>query len=107
MGITTYAVSIWKITKYEGKRRKTYNVRWKVDKQEFRVPFKTYALADSFRSELLVAAKKGEPFDTTTGRPLSALKADNTTDWFAFASEYAAIKWPDDVYLFTWRECRG
>jgi integrase len=94
MGITTYAVSIWKITKYEGKRRKTYNVRWKVDKQEFRVPFKTYALADSFRSELLVAAKKGEPFDTTTGRPLSALKADNTTDWFAFASEYAAIKWP-------------
>jgi hypothetical protein len=59
------------------------------------VPFKTYALADSFRSELLIAAKKGEPFDTTTGQPLSALKADHTTDWFAFAREYAAIKWPD------------
>ena len=95
MEITTYAVSIWKITKYEGRRRKTYNVRWKVGKQEFRVPFKTYALADSFRSELLIATKKGEPFDATTGRPLSALKADNNTDWFAFASEYAAIKWPD------------
>jgi hypothetical protein len=92
---TTYAVSIWKITTYEGKRRKTYNVRWKVGKEEFREPFKTHALADSFRSELITAAKKGEPFDTATGRPLSVLRANNNTDWFAFASEYVAIKWPD------------
>ncbi|MGH3692521.1 MAG: tyrosine-type recombinase/integrase [Pseudonocardiaceae bacterium] len=92
---TTYAVSIWKITEYEGKRRKTHNVRWKVGKQEFRVPFKTYALADSFRSELVTAAKKGEPFDTATGRPGSARRADTNTDWFTFAGEYVAIKWPD------------
>jgi integrase len=92
---TTYAVSIWNITVYEGKRRNTYNVRWKVGKQEFRVPFKTRALADSFRSELLVATKKGEPFDATTGQPVSALRNDNNTDWFTFASEYVTIKWPD------------
>jgi integrase len=91
---TTYAVSVWNTTVYEGKRRKTYNVRWKVGKQEFRVPFTTRALADSFRSELLVATKKGEPFDTTTGRPISTLRANNT-DWFTFAREYVTIKWPD------------
>ncbi len=59
------------------------------------MPFKTSALADSFRSELLVATKRGEPFDTTIGRPVSALRADNNTDWFTFAREYVAIKWPD------------
>lgn len=37
----------------------------------WRKGFRNAALADSFRSSLLTAARKGEPFSLTTGRPMS------------------------------------
>jgi hypothetical protein len=44
-------------------------VRWKVAKQRWKSTFKTAALADSFRSDLLAAARKGEPsISTLVGR---------------------------------------
>lgn len=60
---TTYDVSIWQIT--------TYYVRWKVGKGELRGSFNTRTLADSFRSELVTAARNGEPFELTSGLPVS------------------------------------
>lgn len=92
---TTYEVNIWKTTVYNGKRQTTYYVRWKVGKNEFRESFKTRALADSFRSELVTAARKGEPFDKATGRPASAVRAETQASWYAFAVDYASFKWDD------------
>lgn len=91
---TSFDVSVWSISTYDGKRGMTYTVRWKVGNRRFKESFKTRALADSFRSDLMTAARKGEPFDLATGRPVSALRTETNTAWFAFAADYAAIKWP-------------
>ena len=40
----------------------TYWVRWKVDGTLWKEAFRTVAQADSFRSALLTAARKGEAF---------------------------------------------
>jgi hypothetical protein len=86
----------WYLENNQVRRQEKKDLQCPMEGRQARVQgaIQDIALTDSFRSELLVAAKKGEPFNTTTGRSLSALKADNTTDWFTFASEYAAIKWP-------------
>jgi hypothetical protein len=68
---TTYAVNVWSIRENVGTTAKTYSVRWKVGSRRWKTTFKTAALADSFRSDLLSAARKGEAFDTSTGRPVS------------------------------------
>lgn len=91
---TTFDVRIWGIKVYRGKRKTTYYVRWRVAEQRFDEPFATSALADSFRSGLITAARKGEPFDLATGRPASAVQVHTNTTWFAFAADYAEIKWP-------------
>lgn len=85
--------AVWAIEIYQDKRGKTYKVRWKVGPRRFKESFKTRALADSFRSILIAAANKGEPFDLVTGRPVSILRATRDPDWFTFAAEYAEIKW--------------
>jgi integrase len=91
---TTYDVRVWGIKVYQGKRRKTYYVRWRVETHTFNEPFTTRALADSFRSDLISATKRGEPFDLATGRPASTVRVDTDITWFTFAADYAAIKWP-------------
>ena len=75
---TTYDVRIWSIQEKVGARGKSYVVRWRVAGRRWKATFKTAALADSFRSDLLAAARKGEAFDTTTGRPVSMLRAART-----------------------------
>lgn len=90
----TYDVRIWEITVYKGARVTTYKVRWKVGKQEWKEPFRTRALADSFRAELLSATRKGEAFDVETGRPISAARPMAELRWFAFACDYIDMKWP-------------
>jgi integrase len=91
---TTYDVRVWAISVYEGKRGNTYYVQWKVGPSRFKESFKTRALADSFRAELISATRKGEPFALEGGRPVSAHRTDTATDWFAFAADYVEIKWP-------------
>lgn len=96
----SYEVVVWSIALYAGKRRTTYYVRWKVGKQPFKKPFRTRAFADSFRSELITASRKGEPFDPASGLPMSTVRARTQSEksgarWFSFATEYAAEKWPD------------
>jgi integrase len=91
---TTYDVHVWAIEIYQGKRGKTYKARWKVGPRRFKESFKTRALADSFRSELVAATNRGEPFELASGRPVSALRPAKATDWFSFAATYVEIKWP-------------
>jgi hypothetical protein len=68
---TSYDVRIWKTEVCSGARRSTYTVRWTVGGKPWREPFKTVALADAFRSELVTVARKGEAFMIATGRPTS------------------------------------
>src|SRR4051794_37927743 len=62
---TTYDVRVHELHKrYDnGSRKPTrYVVRWAVDRRRKERGFKLSAQADSFRSELMTAARKGEPF---------------------------------------------
>jgi hypothetical protein len=90
---TTYDVRVWNIEVYKGKTTTSYLVWWRVAGRRFKERFKTRALADSYRSELLTAARKGEPFDVDTGRPLSMMRASQEIGWFEFACGYMDMKW--------------
>ncbi|MBS2966013.1 tyrosine-type recombinase/integrase [Actinocrinis puniceicyclus] len=95
-GDWSYKIQFWKTEVYKGKRKTTYYVRWKVDGRPFKEAFDTSALAESFRSDLTSAARRGEPFCTGTGRPASMLrKAATPVSWYEFACAYVDMKWPD------------
>jgi integrase len=91
--ITTYDVRVWKTEKYQGSRVTTYSVRWKVEERRWRKSFRTAAQAESFRAELLAATRKGEAFDTATGRPVSVTRSEKTVSWYDFACAYVDMKW--------------
>ena len=55
--------------------------------------FRTVAQADSFRSALLTAARKGEAFSLATGRPIAWERAEADISWYEFACAYADMKW--------------
>ena len=67
----TYNVRIYKTRIYKGVNVITYYVRWKVDGQEWTESFRNTAQAESFRSELVSVARKGEAFSVETGWPAS------------------------------------
>jgi integrase len=69
-------------------------VRWAVAEKRLKKAFRTKALADSFRSELVSAKRKGEAFTVETGLPLHLAKTEDTTSWFDFACRYVGMKWP-------------
>jgi hypothetical protein len=59
------------------------------------LPFTQDRLAESFRSELVTAARKGEAFDIETGLPVSQLRARRSNvSFFTLACQYADLKWP-------------
>jgi len=92
---TSYDVRIWKTEEYQGKTAKAYVVKWKVAGRRWKSRFRTVALAESFRSELMTAARKGEAFDTATGRPLYTTRRNApATSWYEFACAYMDMKWP-------------
>ena len=83
---------------YKGARVITHKVRWKTGHRPWKAGFRTAALADSFRSSLLTAARKGEPFSLSTGRPTSWQRDKEepqpSVSWYAFTLDYTAAKWP-------------
>ena len=68
---TTFDIRVYKTDVYKGARVTTYKVRWKTGHRLWKEGFRNAALADSFRSSLLTAARNGEPFSVRTGRPVS------------------------------------
>ena len=56
---TTYDVRVYKTEVYKGAQVTTYKVRWKTNRRLWKEGFRNAALADSFRSSLLTAARKG------------------------------------------------
>lgn len=67
---------------------------WKTDRRLWKEGFRHAALADSFRSSLLTAARKGEAFSLSTGRPVSWKRDESSLTWYALTIDYAAAKWP-------------
>lgn len=99
----TYDVRIWSIREHESKRangsakkpKKTYSLRWIVAGKTFSESFPNRALAESFRAELVTAARKGEAFDTLTGRPVSQRQeSESGSTWYQHALDYVTMKWP-------------
>ncbi|MGX9922009.1 site-specific integrase [Streptomyces sp. NPDC002248] len=71
-----------------------FQLRWLVAGREFSERFTTVTLADARRAELLTAARRGEPFDTDTGLPVSEVRARTSPTVFEAATDYARMKWP-------------
>jgi integrase len=94
MDETTYDVRVWKIETYKGAKVTTHKVRWKVADKSWKRPFRNKAQADSFRSAILTAAKKGEPFSIATGRPISWEREEDTITWYTHTLAYTDAKWP-------------
>jgi len=94
MDEATYNVRVYRIEVYKGARVTSYRVRWKAGHRLWREGFRNAALADSFRSSLLTAARKGEAFSLTTGRPVSWKRDDSPLSWYALTLAYTAAKWP-------------
>lgn len=90
----TYEVRIWNPAPYEGKRGKTYRVRWRVGHKMHGKTFATSKAAESFRAELITAHRKGEPFDFDSGLPPSMLPSIDEVTWFEHACDFVDLKWP-------------
>jgi hypothetical protein len=92
---TTFDVRIWAVTKRTRRDGPKYRVRWVVVGKELHDTFPTRALADSFRSDLVSATRRGEAFLTMTGRPVSWQRPEITTiSWYDHACAYVDMKWP-------------
>ncbi len=92
-GDVAYDVRIWKTGIYRGAKVTTHTVRWKVGARPWKRPFRTAAHADSFRAELLAAARRGEAFAIGTGLPVSWQRDDPGMSWHDFSCAYVDTKW--------------
>jgi integrase len=90
----SYDVRIWKTTVYRGQHSNTHYVRWAVGGRARKSPFKSAALAESFRSELVAAARRGEAFDMESGTPISMARTAKEISWYQLACDFADSKWP-------------
>ncbi len=89
-----FDVTVYAIRRRPGRRR-PFEVRWKAAGRARSKSFLTRALADSYRAELVRAARKGLEFDSQTGEPvLWAEPEPVTVTWYQHAAAYAAMKWP-------------
>jgi len=91
---TTFDVRVYQTEVYKGATVTTYRVRWKAGTRLFGESFRNAAQADSYRSSLLTAARRGEPFSLRTGRPQSWQRDEPQASWFDLALDYTTAKWP-------------
>lgn len=89
----SYDLGFWAIEKRD--RPKPYRLRWSVGgrRPPFSRSFLTAELADSFKADLKMAARRGERFDEATGLPESTLRQAQDVTWYQHAREYAAARW--------------
>ncbi len=90
---TTYDARVYQTEVYKGAEVTTYKVRWKVGARLWKEGFRNAAQADSFRSALLTAARRGEAFSLATGRPTAWEREKAETTWYEFACTYVDMKW--------------
>ena len=92
-GGTTYDARVYQTEVYKGSEVTTYKVRWKVGARLWKEGFRNAAQADSFRSALLTAARKGEAFSFATGRPTAWERQKAQITWHEFACGCVDTKW--------------
>ncbi|WP_406273682.1 site-specific integrase [Streptomyces sp. NBC_00191] len=92
-------VRVWKVSRIASKKA-PYQLRWVVAGKVRHATFPTVALAESRRSELWQAMRKGEAFDVDTGLPESELRAAQAKknarpdpSWWDFSRQYMAVRW--------------
>lgn len=92
----SYDVRIWKLQTRKNASGKvtSYRVRWEVAGREFPKSFKLFAQADSFRSELLTAQRRGEAFDCATGLPVSKARPTEDVGFHELSRRYVDMRWP-------------
>ena len=91
---TTYDVRIHGILTNKTAKSTTYTIRWKVAGKSFRKTFATKALAESYRSRLLIAQREGVAFDAASGLPEPQARKINSRSWLAHAMSFVDMKWP-------------
>jgi hypothetical protein len=75
--------------------RRPFEVRWHAAGRARSRSFATRALADSYRAELVRAARQGLEFSPHTGEPaLWTTPKQPATTWLEHVACYAAVKWP-------------
>jgi Phage integrase family len=89
----TFDVRFWDIQERSDAQAR-WRVRWKVAGRVFSRSFVVKALADSFRAQLMEAARKGDSFDTETGLPLSIVRRDRDVSCYVHAQEFVKAAWP-------------
>lgn len=72
--MSSFDVRVFAIRRRPG--RKAFEVRWRVAGRDRSRSFMTRALADSYRAELVRAARRGVPFAPETGEPESWAAAE-------------------------------
>lgn len=92
--MSTYDVKVHGILQNKNAKRPTYTVRWIVAGRRFRDTFATRALAESFRSKLVVTQREGVAFDEVSGLPEPMARELNTRSWYEHAVAYVDMKWP-------------
>ncbi len=79
----------------EGRRRRPFEVRWRAAGRSRSKSFITRRLADSYRAELVRAARMGQEFDPLTGEPTAWNRPEPAiVTWYQEATAYAVMKWP-------------
>jgi len=92
--VSSFDVRVWEVGKRTIRGKTWYRVRWSVDGRSFEELFRTKALANSARAELIKAMNAGEPFDPESGKRVASLRAEAATSWYRHARAYVAMKWP-------------
>lgn len=98
----TTDVKVWGIRQNKSSKKPSYEIRWKTAAEPHSTTRRTKALADSFRSSLLQAAKNGEEFDVQTGLPDSMAEPEPKPEAepepvrtvLTVAQEYVSKRWP-------------
>src|SRR6266567_5303226 len=89
--VSSFNVRVFAIRRRPGRK---FEVRWRVGGRDRSRSFMTRALADSYRAELVRAARKGLAFAPGTGEPESWALGPEPVTWYHHAVAYAEMKWP-------------
>jgi hypothetical protein len=90
----SHDVRFWQI-RVKANRPKPYVVRWKVGTSPVRSKaFEYRAMADSWRSGLIQAARRGEAFDEASGLSESELRKQTSVTFYELARRFVDLKWP-------------
>jgi integrase len=93
--VTGFDVGIYAIRR-RPERRRPFEVRWRAAGRVRSRSFLTRGLADSYRAELVRAARTGLEFDPATGEPAAWNQPGPVTvTWHEHAASYAAVRWPE------------